>query len=110
MNDATVSWSASLAGTPTGYVVQWSQNGTPIPPNTVAANSAQDTSGYSQDFATANPLVAVNPGDVIGVTVQAVDATNNLSSSAVPSTPPTVTEPTAPVAPGDPQNVTLVLS
>jgi hypothetical protein len=110
MLDATVSWGASASGTPTSYSVVWSYNGTAQAPISVTANAAQDTSGYSLDFATSNPTVAVKAGDVIGATVQAIDATNSLSSAIVPSVPPTVTEPVVPVPPGPPQNVTLALA
>ncbi len=109
MNDATVSWTKSLTGTPTGYSVVWTVNGTANPAITVPATNASDIGGYSLDAA--NSLgVTFNPGDSIGATVQAVDAINNLNSAIVPSSPATVTIPTTPVAPGDPQNVALVLS
>jgi hypothetical protein len=113
MNDAILSWQKqTVAGaTPTGYVVNWTYNGTALAPQTVPVTAAGDASGYSLDFATANPTVTVSPGDVIGATIDTVDATNNLQSAAVPSVPATVTEPAAPpVAPGPPQNVTLVLA
>jgi hypothetical protein len=111
-NDATLSWDASATGSPTSYSVIWTYNGTAQPAQSVAATAAQDASGYSLDFATSNPTITVKGGDVIGATVQAVDATQTPpgTSPVVPSVPPTVTEPTTPVAPGPPQNVTLVLS
>lgn len=108
--DASLSWQASAAGTPTSYTVVWSHNGTAQPPITVPATAAQDASGYSQDFASANPTITVAAGDVIGATVTAVDGVHSLSSAVQPSTPPTVTEPTEPVPPSVPLNVTLVLA
>lgn len=108
MNDATLSWSKSATGTPTSYQVTWTYNGTAQSPYKVPASAAQDASGYSQDFATANPTLTARAGDVIGATVQALDETNGLSSGVV--TASSVTIPTTPVAPGDPQNVQLVLS
>jgi hypothetical protein len=110
MNDATLTWTKSLTGTPTSYSVIWTQNGTALPAVSTPASAGADTSGYSQDFATANPTVTVNPGDVIGATVQAIDATNSLSSAVTPSVPANVTIPATPVAPGIPQNVVLALS
>jgi hypothetical protein len=109
MNDATVSWTRSLTGTPTGYIVTWSRGGTPLPSILIPASSAQDSTGYSSDFVTATGIV-LSPGDVLGATVQAFDSVNNLKSSVVVSSPPTVTIPIVLVAPGDPQNVKLVLS
>jgi hypothetical protein len=109
MNDATLTWNKSLTGSPTGYIVIWTVNGTAKPPVTVPATNAGDLVGYSLDAA--NSLgVTFNPGDAIGATVQATDAINNLQSAVVPSSPASVTIPTAPVAPGDPQNVALALS
>jgi len=109
MNDATVSWTKSLTGTPTQYAVVWSQNGTALPPVTYPVTAANDASGYTSDFETATGKTT-SPGDVLAVTVQAIDTVNNLSSAIVTSTPSSVTVPTAPVAPGSPQNVTLALS
>lgn len=108
--DATLSWDASATGTPTSYAVIWTYNGTAQAPISVTQNAAQDASGYSLDFASSNPTITVKAGDVIGASVQAIDATNSLSSAVVISTPPTVTEPTTPVAPSVPQNVTLALA
>jgi hypothetical protein len=109
MNDATVSWMKSLTGTPTGYIVVWTVNGTAKSPITVPATNAGDFSGYSLDAS--NSLgVVFSPGDKIDATVQATDSINNLVSAVVSSTPPEVIIPSTPVAPGIPQNVTLVLS
>lgn len=109
MNDATLTWNKSLKGTPTGYSVVWNINGTAKPPVLVPATSAGDLAGYSLDAA--NSLgTTFNPGDVIGATVQAVDSIHSLSSAIDPSVPATVTLPTAPVAPSDPQNIVLTMS
>lgn len=110
--DATLAWKASATGSPTSYSVVWTYNGTAQPPQTVAASAAQDAAGYSFDFVTSNPTIVVKGGDIIGATVEAVDASQTppLDSPIVPSSPATVTEPTAPIPPGPPQNVTLVLS
>lgn len=109
MNDATFTWTKSLTGTPTAYLVVWSRNGTALPSVSVAANSASDASGYSSDFKVATG-VTPSAGDQISATVQAFDQPNNLFSAVVPSVPATVTIPTSPIAPGDPQAVSLVLS
>lgn len=110
MNDATLTWTKSLTGTPTSYSVVWTQNGVALPAVPTPVSASSDVTGYSQDFATANPTVTLAPGDVVGATITAVDATNNLSSAATPSVPATVTLPVSPVAPGVPQNVVLALS
>ena len=106
--DATASWQADTVGTPTGYLVTWLYNSAAQTPYTVPVTAAQDAAGYTQDFATANPSIVVKAGDVIDITVQTIDATNNLFSTAV--TAPPVTEPSTPVPPGPPVDLTLVLS
>jgi hypothetical protein len=105
MNNATLSWKASLSGNPTAYQVTWGYNGVAQPVQNVPRTAGQDASGYSLDFASANPTITVKPTDVIGASIVAYDAVNNISSAVI--TPPTVTIPTPP---GDPQNVLLVLS
>jgi|HubBroStandDraft_2_1064218.scaffolds.fasta_scaffold30817_3 hypothetical protein len=110
MNDATLTWAAAASGVPTGYVVTWSINGSALPSVTVPQTAAQDTSGYSQDFISATGRTPA-PGDTIGATVQAVDATGKyLPSAVVTSTPASVTVPAAPVQLGPPVNVVLALS
>lgn len=106
MNDATLAWGASPSNSVTGYSVTWIYNGAAQPTQTVPRTAALDASGYTSDFATSNPTITVQGGDVIDATVTAVDATHNLSST--PVTPPAVTEPIA--APEPAQNVTLVLA
>lgn len=106
MNDATLKWSASPSSNVTGYSVVWTYNGTAQPPQSVPRTAALDASGYTLDFATSNPSIAVQGGDVLGASITAVDATDNLASTAV--TPPAVTEPV--MAPLPPVNVALVLS
>ena len=107
MNDATLTWQASPSPNTTGYQVTWNYNGINQPSMVVPRTAAQDGSGYSSDFATANPtIITVQGGDVIDATVIALDATNNLQST--PVTPPAVVEPLSP--PDPPANVQLVLS
>ncbi len=110
MNDATVTWTMTTTGTPTGYSVVWTRNGTALPAILVPATAAQDAAGYSLDFVTSEPAITVAPGDVIGATVQALDAVNGLSGPITPSVPATVTIPATPVAPGAPGNVVLALA
>jgi len=110
MSDATVTWNPTTTGTPTAYLVAWSQNSIALPAISVPVSAQQDASGYSNDFATSNPTVALNPGDTLAVTVQAVDTKNNLQGPVTPSVPASVQIPTAPVAPGSPTNVVLALS
>jgi hypothetical protein len=108
MLDATLSWKPAKTGTPTGYSVVWSYNGTALAPQKIPATAAADAAGYSLDFANANPTITVKAGDIIGASVQTLDDANGLMASPV-SAPP-VTEPTAPVPPGPAEEVTLVLS
>lgn len=110
MNDAIVSWQKTTVGTPTSYSVVWTQNGISLPPVSVSVTSAQDAAGYSLDFGTSQPGVSVKPGDVIGATIQAIDAANSLSGPVTPSVPASVTVPSAPVAPGAPTDVVLSLA
>ena len=105
-NNPTVNWTKSTSGTPTGYVVSWSVNGTSIGTSNVPVTAAQDTSGYSKDYASSF-VTALNPGDKVGATVKAVDTVNNLQSTDVATSPTTVT---IPLPPGPPQNVTLTLA
>jgi hypothetical protein len=107
MATVTLQWGASATGAPTTYSAVWTQNGTALPAVSVPVVSGQAT--YSLDFA-ASTGKTINPGDVIGATVQALDSVNNLQSAIVPSVPATVTIPTGPVPPGPPLNVTLAAS
>jgi hypothetical protein len=111
MLDAIAAWQKPTVGTPTGYYVAWTYNGAALAPQLVPATAAQDVAGYSLDFATANPTITVAPGDIIGASIQAVDATDTLSGPITPTVPPTVTEPAAPPpAPGPVVNPTLTLA
>ncbi len=110
VNDVTVNWTKTTVGTPTNYLVVWSVNGTAATPVSVPATALGDIGGYSLDYATSQPATPLKPGDVVGATVQANDAVNNLQGPVAPSDPTTVTIPSTPVAPGAPENVKLVLS
>lgn len=108
MNDTILSWQPSAAGNPTSYRVTWKYKGVNLSVQTIARTAAQDAAGYSLDFVAANPAISVQPGDVIGVSMDAFDAVNDLASPAVSA--PDVTIPAVPVPPSVPQNVTLVLA
>lgn len=111
MNDATVTWGGNNAtGVPTGYLVQWFQNGKALPPVTVPQTAAQDAAGYSSDFTSATGITPA-PGDTIAVTVQEVSSvTSSINGVATASTPASVQIPTAPVQLSTPSNVVLALS
>jgi hypothetical protein len=111
MNDATLTFSANNAtGTPTGYLVVWSQNGTALPPVTIPQTAAQDASGYTSDFTSATGVTPA-PSDTLGATVQAIDSANSaINSVVVPSTPATVTVPAVTPQLSPPANVALALS
>jgi hypothetical protein len=110
--DATLAWQASPSDNVNSYLVTFTYNGAAQPSVSVPRTAAQDSGGYTLDFATSNPSLTVAAGDVIGAWIVAVDTADNLTSAAV--TPPSVTEPTPPppppAAPLPPQNVTLTLS
>lgn len=103
-----VTWHKSPSLNVTGYLVAWTLNGTPVGTGTVAQANNLDSAGYSAQFGTLNPTVTLKANDVVGVTVQTVDAVNSLSSSVVVSAPTTLTIPAT--APEPPVNVVLSLS
>jgi hypothetical protein len=106
--DATCTFPPSTSANVTGYQLTWKRNGTPLAPaQVIPRTAAQDAAGlYTSDIATAYPVVTIAPGDDIGVTCVALDATHNLQST--PISPPDIIEPVA--APLPPPSINLVAS
>jgi hypothetical protein len=101
--DATLAFPASVPtnGTPNSYLVTWlygAAGGPPVAqtPISIPQSAAQDLTGYTSDFGSAFPSITLAPGDTLGATVVAVDATNAALNSP-PVVAPTVTIPAAPV-------------
>ncbi len=108
MADAILSWQKSPSSNVNKYTATFTVNGTALNGIDVPANSGQDATGYVLDLSAASPSTTLNPGDVIGASVVAVDTVNSLTST--PDVANTVTVPTAPVAPQPPVGAALALA
>jgi hypothetical protein len=109
MADVTASWDASPSSNVTGYSISWVQNTNPAIVVLIPRTSAQDSSGYTSDFASATGITPA-PGDVIGATLIVMDAVDKLQGPVQSFTPASVTIPTVPVAPQPATNLVLALS
>jgi hypothetical protein len=105
MYDPVLRFKKSAAADVVKYVVGWTLNGSPAAIADVLRNSAKDVSGYSVKFSDHNSGVALVDGDVVGVSVKAVDSIG-LESAAIVATD--VTIPSEP--PTEPVDVVLSLT
>lgn len=108
MYNLTARWTKSPSFNVNQYVVNWMYNGNPVNPANIPVTPSADSAGYITDFNSANPTIVLKVGDVVGMSVVAVDTVNNLTSTPMIPTPPTITIPAT--APSPPINGTLVLS
>jgi hypothetical protein len=106
--DPVLRWTKSPSPNVEQYGVAWLLNGSAVGTIMIPQSAAMDTSGYSTDFAAANPTVTLAGGDTVSASVAAMDVTDSLNSAPVSAGPLTI--PTVPTVPQPPVNVTLTLT